>query len=75
MFNEYMDHANQCAGYYSVIRKEEVNMQQNETNRFKQKWLEVSGNNGGNPPYPQQPQQQQQQQQQTKPQQHRKLII
>lgn len=45
MFNEYMDHANQCAGYYSVTRKEEISIQQSETNRFKQKWLEVSGNN------------------------------
>ncbi len=45
MFNEYMDHANQCAGYYSVTRKEEISLQQSETNRFKQKWLEVSGNN------------------------------
>ena len=43
MFNEYMDHANQCAGYYSVTRKEEISLQQSETNRFKQKWLESSG--------------------------------
>ena len=43
MFNEYMDHANQCATYYSVVRKDEINLQQNDTNRFKQKWLEVAG--------------------------------
>ncbi len=43
MFNEYMEHSNQCAGYYSVTRKEEVNIQQTDTNRFRQKWLESSG--------------------------------
>ncbi len=43
MFNEYMEHSNQCAGYYSVTRKEEVNIQQTDTNRFRQKWLEASG--------------------------------
>lgn len=43
MFNEYLDHSNQCGNYYSVVRKEEINLQQNDTTRFKQKWLEVSG--------------------------------
>ena len=52
MFNEYMDHANQCASYYSHTRKEEINLQQADTNRFKQKWLEVSGNNYPPPPPP-----------------------
>lgn len=50
MFNEYMDHANQCAGYYSVTRKEEITLQQSETNRFKQKWLESSGGGGYSAP-------------------------
>ena len=45
MFNEYLDHSNQCGNYYTVVRKEEINLQQNETNRFKQKWIEVSGYN------------------------------
>jgi hypothetical protein len=42
MFNEYLNHSNQCANYYNVIRKEEVNSQKKETNRFKQKWIEIS---------------------------------
>ena len=42
MFNEYLNHSNQCTNYYNVIRKEEINSQQNETNRFKQKWMEIS---------------------------------
>ena len=43
MFNEYASHANQCANYYNVIRKEEINLQQAKTSEFKQKWLDVSG--------------------------------
>jgi len=42
MFNEYLNHSNQCTNYYNVIRKEEVNSQKIETNRFKQKWIEIS---------------------------------
>ena len=43
MFNEYLNHSNQCASYYGVIRKEEIVAQQNDTARFKQKWLDISG--------------------------------
>ncbi|CAF0828116.1 unnamed protein product [Brachionus calyciflorus] len=50
MFNEYVNHSNQCSNYYQVVRKEEIQMQQTDTNRFKQKWLDV------NQTYPQQQQ-------------------
>ena len=36
MFNEYVNHSNQCANYYNVVRKEEIKLQQSETSRFKQ---------------------------------------
>lgn len=48
MFNEYVNHSNQCSNYYSVVRKEDVQMQQADTGRFKQKWMDV------NQSYPQQ---------------------
>ena len=48
MFNDYLNHSNQCANYYNVIRKEEINSQQNETNRFKQKWIEISSAQSAN---------------------------
>jgi hypothetical protein len=48
MFNDYLNHSNQCANYYNVIRKEEINIQQNETNRFKQKWIEISSAQSAN---------------------------
>ena len=48
MFNDYLNHSNQCANYYNVIRKEEINSQQNETNRFKQKWIEISSAQSSN---------------------------
>jgi hypothetical protein len=44
MFNQYMDHTNTCTNYYSSLaRKEEITAQQADTNRFKQKWQDVSG--------------------------------
>lgn len=42
MFNEYVNHSNQCSNYYNVVRKEDVQMQQADTSRFKQKWMDVS---------------------------------
>lgn len=42
MFNEYVNHSNQCSSYYNVVRKEDVQMQQADTSRFKQKWMDVS---------------------------------
>lgn len=42
MFNEYLNHSNQCSNYYSVVRKDDLQMQQADTNRFKQKWVDAS---------------------------------
>lgn len=66
MFNEYVNHSNQCSNYYGVVRKEEVQMQQADTSRFKQKWMDV------NQSYPQQQQHQQQQVPMQTPQYHPK---
>jgi hypothetical protein len=42
MFNEYIDRSKQCSSYYNIVRKDEITLQQNDTVRFKSKWLDVS---------------------------------
>jgi hypothetical protein len=48
MFNDYCDHSTKSNGYYGDIRKEEIILQQTETNRFKHKWIEVANTSSYN---------------------------
>lgn len=44
MYNGFSAHSNTCSQHYAPIRKQEVNAQQAETQKFRQKWLETNSN-------------------------------
>jgi hypothetical protein len=46
MYNGFSAHSNTCSQHYAPIRKQEVNAQQAETQKFRQKWLETNSNGG-----------------------------
>lgn len=44
MYNGFSAHSNTCSQHYAPIRKQEVNAQQADTQKFRQKWLETNSN-------------------------------